>query len=160
ARAAGKSPQDFVDEMAAKFHDAWKSLLISNDRFIRTTEPQHEQVVQEVFRKMREKGDIYKGSYEGLYCDGCEDYLKERDLVEGLCPNHKKPPIRMKEENYFFRLTKYKEPLRKWLQQEGVVRPDGRRREVVNQLDDEEFGDLSVSRPITSLKWGIPVPDD
>ncbi len=160
AAAAGKSPKEFVDEMVNSFKDAWKSLLISNDRFIRTTDADHEEVVQQVFRKMRDKGDIYKGTYEGLYCEGCEDYLKERDLVDGMCANHKRAPKQMKEENYFFRLTKYKEPLRKWLALEGSVRPDGRRREVINQLEDEDFGDLSVSRPITSLKWGIPVPED
>lgn len=161
AEAAGKSPKDFVDETAAKFETAWKKLLISHDYFIRTTEPRHEAVVQEVFRRMRNKGDIYKGTYQGLYCEGCEDYKKERDLDDdGNCPNHKKPPKVMQEDNYFFRLTKYKEPLRKWLSQEGVVRPDGRRKEVINQLDDEEFGDFSVSRPRSSLQWGIPVPDD
>lgn len=160
ARLAGRETAEFVDEMVAKFEQAWKSLLISNDRFIRTTDASHQKVVQEVFRKMREKGDIYKGSYEGLYCEGCEDYLRERDLVDGMCANHKRAPKKMKEENYFFALTKYKDPLRKWLAQESVVRPDGRRREVLNQLEDEDFGDLSVSRPVTSLKWGIPVPDD
>lgn len=160
AQAAGKTSQQFVDEIAAKFQDAWKRLLISNDYFIRTTEPRHEKVVQEVFRKMRDKGDIYKGVYKGLYCEGCEDYLRERDLVNGMCANHMKPPKEMNQENYFYRLTKYKEPLRKWLNEEGNVRPDGRRREVLNQLDDEDFGDFSVSRPRSSLEWGIPVPED
>lgn len=161
AEAAGTSPKDFVDGMAEKFEEAWRRLLISNDFFIRTTEPRHEKVVQEVFRRMRDKGDVYKGTYKGLYCEGCEDYKRERDLdSDGNCPNHKKPPRVMEEDNYFFRLTKYKEPLRKWLCQEGVVRPDGRRKEVINQLDDEDFGDFSVSRPRTSLQWGIGVPDD
>jgi methionyl-tRNA synthetase len=160
AAAAGKSPKEFVDEIVAKFQLAWKRLNISNDYFIRTTEPRHEQVVQEIFRRMRDNGDIYKGEYVGLYCEGCEDYLKERDLVNGNCANHGKPPVQAREENYFFKLTKYKEPLRKWLSQEGSVKPDGRRREVLNQLDDEDFGDFSVSRPRTSLQWGIPVPDD
>lgn len=161
ADAAGKTPKEFVDEIAARFQEAWKKLLISHDYFIRTTEPRHEAVVQEVFRRMREKGDVYLGEYKGLYCEGCEDYKRERDLdANGNCPNHKKPPKVMHEKNYFFRLTKYKEPLREWLSQEGNVLPDGRRREVINQLDDEEFGDFSVSRPRTSLEWGIPVPDD
>jgi len=161
AELAGKNPKEFVDEMAEKFQEAWKRLLISNDFFIRTTEPRHEKVVQEVFRRMREKGDVYKGTYKGLYCEGCEDYKRERDLdPDGNCPNHKKPPKVMEEDNYFFRLTKYKEKLRQWLCQEGVVRPDGRRKEVINQLDDEDFGDFSVSRPRTSLQWGIGVPDD
>lgn len=160
AEAAGKSPKAFVDEMAGKFEAAWAALLISNDYFIRTTEPRHEKVVQSVFRKMRDKGDIYKGNYIGLYCDGCEDYLRQRDLVDGKCPNHMKAPVETKEENYFFKLTKYKDQLRQWLSNESVVKPDGRRREVINQLDDEDFGDFSVSRPRTTLQWGIPVPDD
>jgi methionyl-tRNA synthetase len=161
ARDAGMSPQEFVDEIAGKFQEAWKRLLISYDSFIRTTDPKHKKVVQEIFRKMRDKGDIYKGSYTGLYCEGCEDYKNERDLVEGKCPNHNRAPIQATEENYFFKLTNYKDALRKWLNTEPCpVKPDFRRREVINQLDDEEFGDFSVSRPRTSLNWGIGVPDD
>jgi methionyl-tRNA synthetase len=161
AQAAGKSPQAFVDEIAGRFQEAWKKLELSNDAFIRTTDPKHKEVVQEIFRKMRDKGDIYKGTYSGLYCEGCEDYLRERDLVNGNCANHGKPPIVTKEENYFFKLTKYKEQLRNWLSTEPFpVKPDFRRKEVINQLDDEEFGDFSVSRPRSSLQWGIPVPDD
>ena len=161
ARDAGKSPQEFVDEIAAKFQEAWKRLQISYDSFIRTTDPKHAKVVQEIFRKMRDKGDIYKGTYTGLYCEGCEDYKNARDLVDGKCVNHGRPPIETKEENYFFKLTNYKDPLRKWLNsQPHPVKPDFRRREVINQLDDEEFGDFSVSRPRSTLHWGIPVPDD
>jgi methionyl-tRNA synthetase len=161
AEAAGKSPKAFVDETAALFELAWKKLLISHDYFIRTTEPRHQAVVQEIFRRMRNKGDVYLGKYKGLYCEGCEDYKREQDLdADGNCPNHKKAPKVMEEENYFFRLTKYKEPLRQWLSQEGNVLPDGRRKEVLNQLDDEDFGDFSVSRTKASLQWGIPVPDD
>lgn len=161
ATDAGQSPKQFVDGMAERFKLAWSKLLISHNRFIRTTDEDHKQVVQEVFRRMRNKGDVYKGTYKGLYCEGCEDYKRERDLdAEGNCPLHKKKPKEMHEENYFFRLTKYKEPLREWLSTEGNVLPDGRRREVLNQLEDEDFGDFSVSRPKKSLAWGIPVPDD
>jgi methionyl-tRNA synthetase len=161
AEAAGKTPQAFVDEIAAKFVEAWKLLGISNNYYIRTTEERHKKVVQEVFRKMRDKGDVYKGKYQGLYCEGCEDHLRERDLVDGKCPNHNKPPIEFVEENYFFRLSKYKEPLRKWLTEtEGCVLPEGRKQEVLNQLDDPEFGDFSISRDKEALRWGIPVPDD
>ncbi len=162
ALAAGfESPLAFVDETSSKFKEAWRRLLISNDDFIRTTEERHKKVVQEVFRRMRAKGDVYKGKYAGLYCDGCEDYLRETDLVDGKCPNHQRPPQHSEEENYFFRLTKYKEPLRAWLQEaECHVKPDGRRREVINQLDDPELGDFSITRSRKSLTWGIPVPDD
>lgn len=160
AITAGKTPKEFVDEIAGKFQEAWKLLQVSNDNFIRTTEERHAKVVQEVFRRMRDKGDVYKGRYAGLYCEGCEDYLRERDLVDGMCTNHKKPPREMGEENYFFALTKYKDPLRKWIQSEKVVMPEFRRNEVLNQLDDAEFGDFSISRSKASLSWGIPVPDD
>lgn len=161
AQAAGKQPKEFVDDVAGKFESAWKRLLIQPDRFFRTTCPEHTVVVQSLFRKMLAKGDIYKGTYTGLYCEGCEDYKRERDLVDGKCPNHGKPPIQTKEENYFFKLTKYKEPLRQWLNADPhPVKPDFRRKEVLHQLDDEEFGDFSLSRPRSSLQWGIPVPDD
>lgn len=164
AIAAGLTPQAFVDGVAAKFEKAWKSLFISNDRFIRTTEEQHKFVVQEVFRKMREKGDVYKGKYIGLYCEGCEDFLRERDLTEnGVCPNHLKPPKKFEEENYFFRLTKYKDAIRQWLvdsSKNAHVLPEGRRLEVLHQLDDPELGDFSITRSRSALTWGIPVPDE
>ncbi len=161
AAKAGKSPQIFVDEVASKFEDAWKRLLISNDFFIRTTQEKHKKVVQEVFRKMRAKGDVYKGSYTGLYCEGCEDFLRERDLKDGKCPNHLREPKQVQEENYFFALNKYKDALRKWLTSpDGHVKPDGRRQEVLNQLDDPELGDFSCTRSRGSLTWGIPVPDE
>ena len=161
AAAAGKSPQEFVDEIAGKFEDAWKRLMLSNDFFIRTTQDRHKKVVQEVFRRMKAKGDVYKGSYKGLYCEGCEDFVRERDLKDGKCPNHLKEPKEVQEENYFFRLTKYKDALREWLKSpDGHVKPDGRRLEVLNQLDDPELGDFSCTRSRSSLSWGIPVPDE
>jgi methionyl-tRNA synthetase len=161
AREQGVAPRELIDPWASTWQQTFDRFAISYDRFIRTTDADHEAVVQEIFRRMRNKGDVYKGTYKGLYCEGCEDYKRERDLDEaGNCPLHKKPPKEMHEENYFFRLTAYKEPLRKWLTTEGNVLPDGRRKEVLNQLEDEDFGDFSVSRPKASLSWGIPVPDD
>ncbi|MBX9688997.1 MAG: methionine--tRNA ligase [Candidatus Obscuribacterales bacterium] len=161
AAAAGKSPQEFVDEIAAKFQNAWKLLNISNDYFIRTTEERHKKVVQAVFAKMREKGDVYKGSYKGLYCEGCEDFWRERDLKDGKCPNHLREPKVVEEENYFFRLSKYKDAVREWLtSSQEHVKPDGRRLEVLNQLEDPELGDFSCTRSRGSLSWGIPVPDE
>lgn len=161
AKAAGMTPEEFVDNNAAKFQEAWKRLSIEPNYFIRTTEARHKKVVQEVFRKMREKGDVYKGSYTGLYCEGCEDFLRERDLVDGLCPNHKSAPKEVKEENYFFKLSKYKDALRQWLSSgESPVLPIGRRQEVLNQLDDPELTDFSITRSRSALTWGIPVPDE
>jgi methionyl-tRNA synthetase len=162
AQAAGKTPQAFCDEISAKFKEAWQNLDISFDSFIRTTEDRHHKVVQEIFRRLRDKGDIYKSSYFGLYCEGCEDFVRERDLDEnGLCPHHRTPPKTLKEDNYFFRLSKYKPAIKEWLEKNpDAVQPDGRRREVLNQLDDPELSDFSVTRSRKSLGWGIPVPDD
>ncbi len=162
AKDAGMSPQDFCNKMSAQFQRAWEKLEIEPNYFIRTTEARHARVVQELFARMKAAGDVYKGSYSGLYCEGCEDYLRERDLdTQQNCPNHKKPPRQLTEENYFFRLTRYKDRLRKWLtENQTAVRPLGRLREVLNQLDDPELGDFSVSRARSSLTWGVPVPDE
>jgi methionyl-tRNA synthetase len=162
AKAANITPETFCDQMSVKFIDAWQNLSISYDHFFRTTEERHIKVVQAVFSKMKEKGDIYKGKYSGLYCEGCEDNLRERDLDEnGHCPNHKKKPVQFTEENYFFALSKYKDVLKKWLSEtQDVVKPDGRRKEVLHQLEDEDFKDFSISRSTSAVKWGIPVPGD
>ena len=108
--AQGKTPKELCDENAQKFKDAWKALDVNYNRFIRTTDEDHEKIVQKIFKKLVEKGDIYKHEYEGLYCSGCECFLNPKDLTEdGLCPDHLKKPEVVKEENYFFKLTKYKE---------------------------------------------------
>lgn len=162
AQAANKPPIEFCDEMALKFEQSWRNLNLTNDYFIRTTQAGHETVVQSLFQKLKSKGDIYKSTYKGLYCEGCEDFVRERDLNEnGQCPNHLKPPKEVAEENYFFNLSKYKPLIKEWLEgNPQAVRPEGRRKEVLNQLDDPELGDFSVSRSRKSLNWGIPIPDD
>lgn len=162
AQRAGIEPKEFCDQMSAKFKQAWQNLGLSYDRFIRTTDSQHQEAVREMFRILMKKGDIYKGEYKGLYCEGCEDFKRDRDLDEdGNCPNHKKPPFMCSERNYFFALSKYKDAIRKWLTENPqCVQPDGRRREVLNQLEDPELGDFSISRSRSSVSWGIPIPDD
>lgn len=162
AAAAGMTPKQFCDELAAKFEQSWRNLNVSFDSFIRTTEDRHEKVVQEIFRRIRDKGDIYKSKYIGKYCEGCEDFVRERDLDEnGNCPTHKRKPVDLEEENYFFRLSKYKAPIKQWITEHPeFVQPESRRKEVLNNLDDEELTDFSVSRSRRSLEWGIPVPDD
>ncbi|MCA0314158.1 MAG: methionine--tRNA ligase [Candidatus Melainabacteria bacterium] len=162
ALAAGKTPIAFCDEIAETFKKSWLNLGLSFDYFIRTTEERHAKVVQSLFTKLKEQGDIYKSTYEGLYCEGCEDFLRERDLDEsGNCPNHKKPPRKIAEENYFFKLSKYKPLIKAWLEENPEsVRPDGRRKEVLNQLNDPELTDFSVSRSRKSLNWGIDIPGD
>jgi methionyl-tRNA synthetase len=157
SREKGISPQQFCDEISQLFKDAWKLLDIDYDRYIRTTEADHKTVVQHIFKTLAEKGDIYKASYTGQYCSGCESFLNERDLTEeGLCPDHKVKPEEVKEENYFFKLTKYKDRIKTYI--ESHVMPDYRVNELLNQLKDME--DFSVSRSKDSVSWGISVPDD
>jgi len=146
ARAADMEPREFCNQMSAKFEQAWKNLNLSYDKFIRTTDDYHEKAVQHLFKRMQDKGDIYKGTYKGLYCEGCEDFVRERDLDEdGNCPNHQKPPKEVEENNYFFRLTNYKDQIKSWLEANpDAVRPEGRKKEILNQLDDPDLGDFLV----------------
>ena len=162
AEAAGMTPIAFCDQISSTFEKSWRNLNLSFDYFIRTTESRHAKVVQHIFAKLKEQGDIYKYTYKGLYCEGCEDFVRERDLDEqGNCPTHKKAPKVLAEDNYFFKLTKYKPQIKEWLEKNPeVVRPDGRRKEVLNQLNDPELGDFSVSRSRKSLSWGIAIPGD
>lgn len=158
--ALGKTPKELCDENAQKFKDAWKALDINYNRFIRTTDKDHELVVQKIFKKLVEKGDIYKHEYEGWYCSGCECFLNSKDLTkDGLCPEHLKKPEVVKEENYFFKLTKYKDAIIKHIKgnPEFIV-PEFRVNEVLNQLEDIQ--DISVSRNKSSVGWGIGVVDD
>ena len=145
---------------AQKFKDAWKALGVEYNKFIRTTDADHEKVVQKIFKKLVEKGDIYKHEYEGWYCSGCECFLNPKDLTEdGLCPDHLKKPDIVKEENYFFKLTKYKDAIIKHIKEnpEFIV-PSFRANEVLNQLEDIQ--DISVSRNKANVGWGIDVLDD
>ena len=156
----GISPKDFCDINAQKFKDAWKTLDIGYSQFIRTTDEQHEKVVQKIFKKLVDKGDIYKHSYKGLYCSGCEAFLNEKDLTEdGLCPDHLKKPEVVEEENYFFKLTKYKDAIIKHIKTHpDFIVPAFRANEVLNQLENIE--DISVSRVNSNVSWGIPVLGD
>jgi methionyl-tRNA synthetase len=133
-------------------------LHLSYDRFIRTTEEAHERAVAEVFRRIEAKGDIYKGLYEGLYCVSCENFLQEKDLVDGKCPVHHREPDRIREENYFFRLTRYRDPLLEHIARNpSFILPEIRRNEIVSVLESG-LVDVSVSR--SSQGWGIPLPGD
>ncbi len=153
-----KDFKKYTDEMSEKWKNVWKELNISNDGFIRTTETRHRKVVKEFFEKMYKKGDIYKGKYEGLYCDGCEGYLTEKDLENGLCPYHKKPPKQISEENYFFKLSSYKKKILEHIEKNpDFIQPKTRKNEVTSFLKDE-VKDVSVSRP--GKEWGITLPID
>jgi len=154
-----KNPKQFVDELSLKFKEAWKSLNIEPDRFIRTTDKDHEKIVQEVIKKCYDNGDIYKGEYEGYYCTGCEAYITEKDLVDGECPYHPKKKIQLlKEESYFFRLSKYQKFLLDYYKKNPeFILPKERKNEIINRVK-EGLKDLSISR--TSFDWGIPFPLD
>ncbi len=157
AAANGLSPQELCDSNVAKFKEAWNLLGIDYDKYIRTTDPEHKTAVQKIFKKLVENGAIYKDSYTGLYCSGCECFLNEKDLTEdGLCPDHLTKLEEVKEENYFFKLSAYKERLKEYIK--SAVKPEYRVNEVLNQLED--IRDISVSRSSETLQWGIPVPDD
>ncbi len=160
AASKGITPKELCDENAQKFKDAWKALDINYNRFIRTTDADHVQIVQRIFKKLVENGDIYKHSYQGLYCSGCECFLNEKDLTEeGLCPDHLKKPEVVTEENYFFRLTKYKDAIIKHIKENpDFIVPQFRANEVLNQLEDIQ--DISVSRAKSNVQWGIDVLDD
>ena len=147
--------RELVDRNAQIFRLLCKVFNISNDDFIRTTEPRHVKVSQLIFQKLFDKGDIYKGYYEGYYCSGCEAFLTEKDLVDGKCPEHEKEPEWLKEESYFFRLSKYHDQILKLVSGQFIA-PEDKKNEIVARVKNEGLKDLSVSRP--NIKWGIDTP--
>lgn len=156
AQRAGMTPQQFVDRQVVKFKELCRLWNISNDRFIRTTEPEHVKIAQMIFKKLDENGDIYLGKYVGKYCADCETFYTEKDLIDGNCPVHKRPCETLSEESYFFRLSKYKRFILEHIEKnERSIWPAGKREEIKNRLNSELL-DLSVSR--TSFDWGVPVP--
>ncbi|WP_307755723.1 methionine--tRNA ligase [uncultured Cloacibacillus sp.] len=159
AEKRGMTPQALCDKVVQNFQRLWTALNIKNDDFIRTTEPRHEKVVQEVFRRLMASGDIYKGEYEGWYCVPCETYVPEAQMGEGqTCPDCHRPLTKMTEETYFFRLSKYAEPLLKFYEEHpDAIMPKKRYNEVVSFIKSG-LRDQSISR--TTLKWGIPLPGD
>jgi methionyl-tRNA synthetase len=164
AEAAGIKPQAFCDRVVEHFVGSWKNLLIANDYFIRTTSPRHEQAVRKILDAMRnaktDDGEdvVYSGYYEGLYCTGCEKFLTEKDLVDGRCPDHNREPERLKEKNYFFRLTAFADKIRDKIESgELQILPEERRREVLG-LINQDLPDFSLSRE--RVTWGIPLTFD
>lgn len=158
ARELGLDPAAYCDRMEQEFRATWERLDISFDDFIRTTEPRHRAGVQELMRRCREAGDIYEGVYEGWYCVSCEAFKQEKDLVDGNCPVHLTKPDWIREKNYFFRLSKYTEPLRAhFAAHPEFLEPDIRRNEILRLLEGG-LDDISVSR--AGQAWGIPVPWD
>jgi methionyl-tRNA synthetase len=158
AERAGVHPKQFVDEMSKKFQECWKKLNISYDDFIRTTDEKHVKAVEQIFRRIYEAGDIYKGVYSGLYCVDCETYYTEKELIDGMCPVHKRKPEIVEEEGYFFRMSKYQDKILEHIEKDpDFIRPESRRNEIISRLK-EPLRDLCISR--TGFDWGIPVPND
>ena len=150
--------KEFVDILSKDFKEAWKKLNIEYSRFIRTTDQDHIQGVIDIVDKTFKKGDIYKGLYEGFYCVGCEAYYTEKDLVDGCCPIHKTKAELMKEESYFFKLSKYQKPLLVlYKKNKDFIKPEEKRNEIINRVK-EELKDLSISRK--DYGWGIKLPFD
>ena len=161
AKEAGVTPQEFVDRIVegeGGILDLWKLMNISNDRFIRTTDGYHVKAVQRIFKKMYDNGDIYKGKYSGMYCTPCESFWTESQLVDGKCPDCGRPVKYAEEEAYFFKLSKYAEPVRELLLSGTFLEPASRVNEMIKNFIDPGLEDLCVSR--TSFKWGIPVDFD
>lgn len=158
ARGKGLTPKALADKVVARYHDLWKKLRITHDDFIRTTEERHARGVLKVFERVKASGDVYLGSYSGMYCAGCEAFFPESQIVDGKCPEMGHPVEPLEEESYFFRLSKYQEPLlRLYREHPEFIEPEIRRNEVVRFV---EMGlrDLSISR--TAFAWGIRYPDD
>ncbi len=159
AKEAGVSPQEYVDKIIENAKDLWASLGISYDYFIRTTDKSHEEAVQKIFKKLYEQGDIYKGSYEGLYCVPCESFWTESQAVDGKCPDCGREVKMVSEEAYFFKLSKYQDKLIKFYDEHpDFILPLSRKNEMLNNFIKPGLEDLCVSR--TSFKWGIPVDFD
>jgi len=162
ARTRGASPGEVADHYARRFRATWDELGLAYSRFIRTTDPDHVRGVQAILSRLHREGQIYFQEYEGDYCVGCERFLTERDLRDGLCRDHERPPEKRREANYFFRISAHFEWLVGWIREHpDFIRPESYRNEVLGMLREESgLGDLCISRPKTRLDWGIELPFD
>ena len=159
AKEKGITPKEFVDSVADEIKRIWDVMNTSYDKFVRTTDPNHERIVQKIFDKMYDNGDIYKGEYKGLYCTPCESFWTESQLVDGKCPDCGREVEEKKEEAYFFKLSKYQERLVKYIESHPeFIQPESRKNEMLNNFIKPGLQDLCVSR--TSFDWGIPVDID
>lgn len=159
AKSNGLEPKEYVDKVAAQIREIWDCMNTSYDRFIRTTDPDHQDAVQKIFKRLYEKGDIYKGEYVGKYCVPCESFFTSSQLVDGKCPDCGREVSDAREEAYFLRLSKYQDKLMEYYEQNpDFIKPDSRRAEMINNFLKPGLSDLCVSR--TSFKWGIPVEFD
>ncbi len=161
AQGEEKTPKEFVDKMAPRFEESWKSLNIKFDRFIRTTDKDHEKNSKEFINRVNKNKDIYKGEYKGLYCEGCESYITKKDLINGKCKFHPKKEIKeLNEEAYFFRLSNYQKKLLKFYEEnKRCIMPLSRRQEIINRVK-EGLKDLNITRLKKNMSWGIEFPLD
>lgn len=159
AEIASETTEAYTEKTAKKWQNIFDTLDISYNRFIRTTDNDHTLVVQDILQRVYDKGDIYKGVYEGLYCVGHEAFMKEEDLVDGLCPDHNKAPDHIKEDNWFFRLSKYQDQLLSYIEDNPkFIQPESRRNEILSFIKTKGLDDFSISRE--SQTWGITLPFD
>ncbi len=155
----GKTPKAYVDEIVDWIKELWKVLDISYDGFIRTTDEYHEKAVQNIFQKLYDQGDIYKGEYKGWYCTPCEAFFTEHQIVDGCCPDCGRKVELIREEAYFFKMSKYQDRMIEYIEAHpDFIQPASRRREMINNFLKPGLEDLCVSR--TSFAWGVPVPFD
>ncbi|XOF33589.1 MAG: methionine--tRNA ligase [Candidatus Electrothrix sp. YB6] len=160
AEGKGVSPREYVDRISSIFRQTWPSLDIEQDHFIRTTDPEHIKVVQDILQQVYDAGDIYFSEYSGHYCKGCERFLTEKELKDGKCPDHQTVPEEISEQNYFFRMSKYQDWLIEHIKNNPeYITPERYRNEVLSFLS-EPLEDLCISRPCSRLTWGIPLPFD
>lgn len=161
ATKENKTPKEFVDGISNEFAALWNDLKIDYDKFIRTTDEKHKKSVQTLLQRIYDKGDIYYGEYGGHYCFGCERFYTEKELENGLCPQHKTKPEYISEKNYFFKMSKYQEWLKQYiLDNPDFIRPERYRNEVLAMLEGNVLEDLCISRPKSRLEWGIELPFD
>ncbi|MEJ9152399.1 methionine--tRNA ligase [Bacillus smithii] len=159
AEEKGVTPQQYVDEIVAGIQELWRKLDISYDDFIRTTQDRHKKVVEKIFKKLLDQGDIYLDQYEGWYCTPCESFFTERQLVDGKCPDCGRPVEKVKEESYFFKMSKYVDRLLQFYEENpDFIQPESRKNEMINNFIKPGLEDLAVSR--TTFDWGIKVPGD
>lgn len=159
AEQAGVTPQEFVDNVAGEIKRIWDTMNTSYDKFVRTTNPEHKEMVQKIFKKLYDQGDIYKGEYEGKYCKPCESFYTEAQLVDGKCPDCGREVMDAKEEAYFFKMSKYADRLTQYINEHPeFIQPESRKNEMINNFIKPGLQDLCVSR--TSFNWGVPVSFD
>lgn len=161
AKEEEKTPKEYVDKISAKDKEQLDALNISYDRFIRTTDEDHKNVVKDFYLKVKKNGDIYKGEYKGLYCTGCEEYKTPSQIIDGKCPLHPTRKLEeIKEENYFFKWSKYTDFLKEHIKKNpDFIQPESQRKNMLGFLD-QGLEDIAISRPKEKVSWGIPVPDD